>query len=351
MLRQALNAAHQTILRQQAGLTTLCLAAVVPLRKVRQFAMCVVNVGDSLAFVFSRLHGMREVTTGSHDIQAERDLRDAGGAVGPVREGGEPELHNLTFSMTFVDAGDVVFLTTDGISDNFDPVVTKIAVAKKFEIASEKEASSSNQQEKTDACAKAYEENSEQCKESESSDANAPESHESQAVFATSPENTDKINDNTELAQSSACTQLGDVTQEHNSEHENQIVTSTNGNKSENDAFSKASEEPVPALSPNANTSTVQLDPMSPTDKEKTLTLVATPQGPEMLPHERHCYAVRQMEKVLHEYELATEDSIGAQEVCGVLVQHVLLLTNSKRQVSYNGFHRHQLPHSVTACL
>lgn len=55
-----------------------------------------------------------------------RDIRDAMGALGPV-DGNKPELGNLTLSMTIVDSGDIVFLTSDGISDNFDPVVGKFA--------------------------------------------------------------------------------------------------------------------------------------------------------------------------------------------------------------------------------
>ena len=65
-------------------------------------------------------------------------MRDALGALGPV-DGLNPELSNLTcrwrwkvlyaiaislpFSITEVLPGDIVFLTSDGISDNFDPVV------------------------------------------------------------------------------------------------------------------------------------------------------------------------------------------------------------------------------------
>lgn len=63
---------------------------------------------------------------GSHDITSMRDIRDALGALGPV-DGNKPELGNLTLSMTIVDTGDIVFLTSDGISDNFDPVVGKFA--------------------------------------------------------------------------------------------------------------------------------------------------------------------------------------------------------------------------------
>ena len=57
-----------------------------------------------------------------------RDMRDALGALGPV-DGMKPELENLTLSMTIVEANDIVFLTSDGISDNFDPVVGKFAEA------------------------------------------------------------------------------------------------------------------------------------------------------------------------------------------------------------------------------
>lgn len=59
-----------------------------------------------------------------------RDMRDALGALGPV-DGTNPELNNLTVAMTIVDKGDIVFLTSDGITDNFDPVVGKFAIPKK----------------------------------------------------------------------------------------------------------------------------------------------------------------------------------------------------------------------------
>ena len=52
------------------------------------------------------------------------------GALGPV-DGINPELSNLTCSMTYVEPGDIVFLTSDGISDNFDPVVGKFCVPKR----------------------------------------------------------------------------------------------------------------------------------------------------------------------------------------------------------------------------
>lgn len=67
---------------------------------------------------------------GSHDIFSMRDMRDALGALGPV-DGQNPELNNLTVAMTIVEEGDIVFLTSDGVSDNFDPVVGKFAIPHK----------------------------------------------------------------------------------------------------------------------------------------------------------------------------------------------------------------------------
>jgi len=126
-MRTAFDEGHQTILDHNGGLTTLNITTVLPLRDSPDFAVCTVNVGDSLTYIFSKRYGMNELSIGSHDINEERDIRDAGGAIGPVN-GKKPHLTNLTFSVTTCEPGDIVFLTTDGISDNFDPVVTKIAV-------------------------------------------------------------------------------------------------------------------------------------------------------------------------------------------------------------------------------
>ena len=205
LLLQSLDAAQQSILLHGGGLTTLCVAMVSPLLDSRQFVVCIVNVGDSLAYVFSKQHGVREITTGSHDISLERDIRDAGGALGPVN-GTQPELHNLTCSMTFVDPGDIIYLTTDGISDNFDPVVTKIAVSR---------------------------------------------------------------------------------------------VRQEGGDNGVDECGTQEGK-------------------------------------PEMEPHERHQYAVKEMERIIHEFELFAEVPCSAQELCGAILQHVLKLTNTKRQVLEN---------------
>ncbi|KAK3923393.1 PP2C-like domain-containing protein [Frankliniella fusca] len=126
-LFRSFHAAHSLILQEEGMLTTLTAALVLPLAAPRRYVACVCNVGDSLAYVYNPHHGVREITQGSHDIHLMRDMRDALGALGPVA-GSNPELNNLTCSMTEVQEGDIVFLTSDGISDNFDPVVGKFAV-------------------------------------------------------------------------------------------------------------------------------------------------------------------------------------------------------------------------------
>lgn len=211
MLRKSLDEAHSLILQKEGGLTTMCACMVLPITDSDDYAMCCVNVGDSYSFVFSHNHGIREVTIGSHDVSCERDIRDAGGALGPV-DGDNPELANLTFSLTRVSKGDIVFLTTDGISDNFDPVVTKAALPK---------------------------------------------------------------------------------------------INNANSNGNEN----------TTATSPTTSRDFVK---------------------PEMTPQERHIYALKEMQRVIHEYELMTEEECSAQEVCGAMVQHILMLTDSKRKILEN---------------
>lgn len=141
----AFHAAHALILQEGGALTTLCVALVVPVRDSTSSVLCVCNVGDSLCFVYNAAHGVREVTQASHDIAQMRDMRDAGGALGPV-DGRNPQLQNLTCSMTFVEDDDLVFITSDGISDNFDPVVGKFCLIRKprEEDSSEKENNEEN---------------------------------------------------------------------------------------------------------------------------------------------------------------------------------------------------------------
>lgn len=54
-------------------------------------------------------------------------MRDALGALGPV-DGINPELSNLTLSITTLRKGDIVMVSSDGLTDNFDPNVCRFTV-------------------------------------------------------------------------------------------------------------------------------------------------------------------------------------------------------------------------------
>lgn len=106
------------------------MAVVLPLKRrdeTQRYVCCVCNVGDTLAYVYSQRHGLRELTKGSHDINCNRDMRDALGALGPV-DGINPELSNLTLSITTLNKGDIVMVASDGLTDNFDPNVCRFTV-------------------------------------------------------------------------------------------------------------------------------------------------------------------------------------------------------------------------------
>ncbi|XP_035775951.1 PP2C-like domain-containing protein CG9801 [Anopheles albimanus] len=120
--------AHNYILQVGGALSTLTVAIVLPVKDSNNSVVCCCNVGDSLGYIFSRKNIVREITQASHNVNLIRDMRDALGALGPVY-GDKPEMANLTLSMTVVEEGDIVFLTSDGISDNFDPVVGRFAEA------------------------------------------------------------------------------------------------------------------------------------------------------------------------------------------------------------------------------
>ncbi|KAK5638030.1 hypothetical protein RI129_012325 [Pyrocoelia pectoralis] len=146
-LLRAFHCAHDLILENQGMLTTLTVAVVLPL-KVKDdgesFVCCVCNVGDTLAYVYSHKYGVRELTKGSHDINCNRDMRDALGALGPV-DGINPELSNLTLSITTIHKGDIIMVASDGLTDNFDPNVCKFTVNPKDVLKPKRNSSKDNQ--------------------------------------------------------------------------------------------------------------------------------------------------------------------------------------------------------------
>lgn len=63
-LLRSFHAAHSLILQEDGMLTTLTAAVVAPLANKNQYVVCVCNVGDSLAYVYSQKCGVREITQG-----------------------------------------------------------------------------------------------------------------------------------------------------------------------------------------------------------------------------------------------------------------------------------------------
>jgi hypothetical protein len=61
---------------------------------------------------------------GSRNLNDERDMRSPGGALGMTIDE-KADLSNLTSSIMETERDDLVYLTTDGISDNYDPHVNR----------------------------------------------------------------------------------------------------------------------------------------------------------------------------------------------------------------------------------
>ena len=128
---RSLHAAQKCIIDRGGTTTTLCLAVVVELmeaRGINKWGLCVVSVGDSLCYVWRNdSHEVFEVTMPMEEGK-ERNVRDAGGCLG-ADLGDHPDLTNLHCCFAPVADEDVIFLCSDGVSDNFDPVTLREAVS------------------------------------------------------------------------------------------------------------------------------------------------------------------------------------------------------------------------------
>lgn len=145
IMSKAFDEAQAFIVKKEATMTTLCCSVVVRLKEAHgiatpgahggavsavntsaTYAVCTLSVGDSTAYVYDREKGVFEVTKGARNLLSERDMRNVGGALGAVY-GSRPDLSNLNFSVMYVKPTNIVFLVSDGISDNFDPCVSGVA--------------------------------------------------------------------------------------------------------------------------------------------------------------------------------------------------------------------------------
>lgn len=64
-LLRSFSAAHNLILQENGKLTTLTVAAILQLKNSNRFIVCTCNVGDTLAYVYNKEYGVREITQGN----------------------------------------------------------------------------------------------------------------------------------------------------------------------------------------------------------------------------------------------------------------------------------------------
>jgi len=145
-IKVAIDTAQKLIVENEGTLTTLTISVVCPSN--RRWLVCTASIGDSNAYVYSQRQGHEnvfELTQGSRDLNNERDMRSPGGALG-MALGEQADLSNLTYSLMEIDQGDFVFLTTDGLSDNYDPCVSGAAVSTKTPLLARKSTTSTTQE-------------------------------------------------------------------------------------------------------------------------------------------------------------------------------------------------------------
>lgn len=119
LLEAVTEKAQELILEHNGTLTTLSAAVVCELTTPGDWGLFVVAVGDSPVFVYCpHSHKVHDATVGSHPPDGQRDVRNSGGCLGPSF-GTKPDLENLTVAFMTLHEGDIVFCTSDGISDNF----------------------------------------------------------------------------------------------------------------------------------------------------------------------------------------------------------------------------------------
>ena len=131
IILRSFHSAQKMIIEHGGTTTTLCVAVVVELQDSKagsKWGLCVVSVGDSLCYVWrSEEQEVFEVTSEMH-VGKERNPRDCGGCLG-CDLGDRPDLSNLICCFVPLSEDDIVFVMSDGIVDNLDPVILKDAVS------------------------------------------------------------------------------------------------------------------------------------------------------------------------------------------------------------------------------
>jgi len=89
-------------------------------KKKKSYIFVCAGVGDCKAYAYLRREKkVRDFTAGTR-ANSNNDASDPGGRLGPYIDGGA-DLRNFDCSYIHVEEGDIIFLVSDGVHDNFDP--------------------------------------------------------------------------------------------------------------------------------------------------------------------------------------------------------------------------------------
>ncbi len=126
ILVRGMGEAHYKVIEgkddvNSAGTTTLLGGVLAPVDKMdRVFCFLFISVGDCKAYCRKSATGkFIDLTLGTRNNVS--DAKDPGGRVGPQMKNGMPDLRNLRVSYCICEENDILVLTSDGLSDNFDP--------------------------------------------------------------------------------------------------------------------------------------------------------------------------------------------------------------------------------------
>jgi hypothetical protein len=126
-LQQSFAYAHQKIIEPyesyyDAGTTAVIAGMLLHLDEdasVGKYGFVCASVGDCKAYLWSKRTGQVQDITRCN--RSGVDATDPGGRIGPYLDGGAPDYRNLAMFFILCEEGDMIFATSDGVFDNFDP--------------------------------------------------------------------------------------------------------------------------------------------------------------------------------------------------------------------------------------
>ena len=102
----------------ESDYNTICISNE---NRIRKWAFVVANIGDCKAYIWKNSTKEIELLLDKSREENPLDPTDCGGRIGPFIEHNFPDLRNLTVNFRECEEGDIIFLCSDGIYDNFDP--------------------------------------------------------------------------------------------------------------------------------------------------------------------------------------------------------------------------------------